>query len=87
MWVYKLNDELSFKQKENFDDYNEWVVWIYNTVADIFCNIDPNVINHYHEDDLLEYGITNMETIDDYKNIIKNASKGKIFVDFIPFSK
>lgn len=84
-WIYKLTRDFNQKQKENFKHGRKIVDWIFNTIDDIFANPDPNTINKYHPDDLAEYDINKIETIQDYKNIINRVFNELIYVDFIPF--
>jgi hypothetical protein len=85
IWIYKINKDFNQKQKENYNNFKEFVSWTLTTIDDIFSNSDPNTINKYDPDDLAEYNITKMETIQDYKNIINKIFHEQIYIDFIPF--
>ncbi len=85
IWIYKLTRDFYQKQKENFSKFKEFVEWTLSTIDDIFDNPDPNTINKYHPDDLAEYNITKIETIQDYKNIVNQVFNELIYIDFIPF--
>ena len=84
-WVYKIKTKLTQKQKEHIDEFINWMNWMINTLNDIYCNPDENIIKKYHKDDLKTYNITKIKTLDEYYNIINNIFHGGIFVEFIPY--
>ena len=85
IWIYKINEELNQKQKDDFNNFKEFVRWIIETIDDIFSNPDPNTINKYDIDDLTEHNIKKIDTIEDYKDIINEVFREQLFIDFIPF--
>jgi hypothetical protein len=85
IWIYKLTRDFNQKQKENFEEFKKFIAWTLTMIDDIFANPDPNTINNYHPDDLAEYNITKIETIQDYKNIVNQVFNEQIYIDFIPF--
>jgi hypothetical protein len=86
IWIYKLNNHLNEEKKKVFKEYNNWVFWTMNAIATVFCSPKINTDDAEGEN-LKKFGITNMKTVEDYKNVINKVFDNHFFIDFIPFDK
>lgn len=84
IWVYRLIELLNNDQIKNSDSFIEWIIWAGNTIADIYCNDDPNAISSYAKEDLDEYGIKPMKNLEDYRKMIRNVFHKMFDIRFIP---
>jgi hypothetical protein len=82
IWIYKLNKELDNEKIKVFKEYNNWIFWTMNAIATVFCSQKINK-KEIEGENLKKFGITNMETNEDYINVIEKVFHNHFFVDFI----
>ena len=84
-WIYRITKELTENQRKKFKEMTTWTSWWINAINDIFCNSNRNVINNYDKEDLEKYGITQINTIEEYYLIINKIFNNSIYIEFIYF--
>lgn len=84
IWIYKLKQKLNEEYIKNFEKFNNWVFWTMNAIGTVYCS--PKIKNNMEGENLKKFGITNMKTDKDYKDVIIKVFKNLFFTDFISFN-
>ncbi len=85
MWVYKIKKPLHKVVVENFEREVGWIGWMISALDNLFCNSDPDVVQHYSEDDLARYGLGKIKSTEEYLGHVKRLLGPIVFMDFISF--
>lgn len=85
IWIYKIVNELNDRIKDDFEGFKSWTSWIINTIADIYCSNDEEVLLKYDKEDLDEYGIGKINNVKEYYDIINRLFNGNLFIKFIEY--